>query len=394
MDSIDTRLNIAKFIAKELSQTISAEEQAELLEWVSLSELNAKEYKIIRNEIISEEWKNRYSTLNVDGEWTKFEKNNIVRSRLDIRFILKYAAVLLLPLSLILYLLMNDFLSDNYMDKLTESTNNRDISIGSSKAKLELANGEFVYLDGSSKDTIINVAYGKIVNKDNTLDYSQNGNINSNKLEYNKLTVPRGGEFSLLLKDGTKIWLNSESQLIYPPVFYGNKRQVFLKGEAYFQVAKNKFKPFIVNVNGVEVKVLGTSFNIEAYEEMNSVKTTLVEGSVSLKKGNEKIIIKPDQQAIVNKESDKIVVKNVEVYDYIAWREGMFYFNEASLEDILNKISRWYNAEIFYQNPQLKNLHFSIEVKRYESIESLLDIIESTGKVRFKIEKNIITVFE
>ena len=162
---------------------------------------------------------------------------------------------------------------------------------------------------------------------------------------YNTLTVPRGGEFALELADGTRVWLNSESTLKYPVHFTEDLRKVEITGEGYFEVAKNAGKAFVVKVNGVNVRVLGTSFNISAYSE--KVVTTLIEGKVQLQKGMDSVTLMPNQQGVWQNGEHGFEVKRVEARNYSLWRKGIFYFENTDLETILDAMARWYNVNIF-----------------------------------------------
>ena len=192
------------------------------------------------------------------------------------------------------------------------------------------------------------------------------------------------------LADGPRVWLNAESRLRYPVVFMGEERKVEMEGEVYFEVAKNREKPFIVTVNGVDIRVLGTSFNVSAYQE--EVVTTLVEGKVQLKRGDEQVVLSPNQQAIWS--DDKFKVKQVDARNYVLWKEGIFYFEDVDLERILDDMARWYNVNIFYMNSTLKKMKFSVEIKRYEDINEILRRIEQTKRVKFEIKDRTINVYE
>ena len=176
----------------------------------------------------------------------------------------------------------------------------------------------------------------------------------------------------------------------YPVALTGKERKVEMEGEVYFEVAKNKEKPFIVTVNGVDIRVLGTSFNVSAYQE--DVVTTLVEGKVQLKKGNEQVILSPNQQAIWS--DDEFRVKQVDARNFVLWKERVFYFEDVDLETILDDMARWYNVNIFYMNPALKEMKFSVEIRRYGDINEILRRIEQTKRVKFEIKDRTINVYE
>ena len=209
-------------------------------------------------------------------------------------------------------------------------------------------------------------------------------------VEKSWIVVPRGGEYQLILPDGTKVWLNSDSKLEFPNTFVGDERRVKLAGEAYFEVAKNKAKPFRVEVDRVEVVVLGTSFNIHAYDE--AVKTTLVEGAVKLNVAGKAYSLSPGFEANVDQGGVRIVKSDV--YEQIAWKDGRFVFREKRLEEVMSILSRWYDFEIFYQNAAVKDLHFTGNIPRHATINEVLKFLERTHLVHFSVVGRTVIVSE
>ena len=207
---------------------------------------------------------------------------------------------------------------------------------------------------------------------------------------YNKVEIPRGGEYALVLSDGTKVHLNSMSSLRFPVAFTTGKREVELQGEAYFEVSKTG-QPFIVNANGMQVEVLGTTFNISAYPD-EEYQTTLVNGSVkvSAEKG-ESLILKPSQQATIALGSNSIQVRTVDTSFYTSWVKGKINFKDQRLEDIMKTLSRWYDMNVVYENEKLKNIRFGCNLNRYEEITPFVKLLEKTEEVHVKIEGNTIT---
>jgi ferric-dicitrate binding protein FerR (iron transport regulator) len=209
------------------------------------------------------------------------------------------------------------------------------------------------------------------------------------KPEYNTIVVPRAAEYSVKLSDGTIVYLNSDSKLRYPVPFEKGVRKVYLEGEAYFKVSKDKRRPFIVDVKEVEVKVLGTSFNINAYEENNGVATTLVEGSVNVSSANNSVIIKPNQQAVFSK-GGSMKVNNVNVYNYISWRQGYLNFDNVPLEQLMFEIERWFDINVFYVNSELKTYRYTGAINKYYSLDKMLHIVEEVLKIKIrKKDKNV-----
>ena len=210
---------------------------------------------------------------------------------------------------------------------------------------------------------------------------------------YNTLSVPRSTEYQVQLSDGTRVWLNSESELRYPVNFVGTERKVFLKGEAYFQVAKDTVKPFRVVANGMSVEALGTGFNINAYQDDDCLCTTLVEGKVrvSYLDSHQECILVPGEQAILK--DGVIMAKQVNVDDIIAWKKGRFVFSDMPLETIAKQLERWYDVEIRFDDIVAKYYRFTGVMKRYNELEQVLGLIEETTNVRFKVEGCQVRVF-
>ena len=203
---------------------------------------------------------------------------------------------------------------------------------------------------------------------------------------YNSLEIPRGGEYSLTLADGTKVWMNADSKLRYPISFVEEKRVVYLEGEAYFEVAKDASKPFIVSTASGEITVLGTQFNVKSYKEENSIYTTLVEGSVSFRgRTNKETILTPGYQLIYNQEQGTQELKRVNVGNYISWKDNLFQFEELSLEDIMKTLARWYDVTVTYEKEELKQLQFSGNLDKYSNIESFFKLFEVGAKIEFKV---------
>ena len=214
------------------------------------------------------------------------------------------------------------------------------------------------------------------------------------KLSWNHLVIPKGNAYELELADGTHVWLNAESELSYPTRFAGEMREVRLKGEAFFDVAKNPDCPFVVRTDEVAVQVLGTSFNVSAYQSEQMARVTLVGGSVAVKaNGGEEFRIVPSEQFCYNKESRKSGIRVVDTDLYTSWVKGEYIFKDAALEEIFNKLLHWYDFTVRYQNEQLKDKRFSLVIDRKISLEQLLELISFTSDVKLeRSQGNIIYV--
>ncbi len=224
-------------------------------------------------------------------------------------------------------------------------------------------------------------------------------NVNESvaEIKYNYLTIPRGGQFSVKLSDGTQVWLNSESQLKYPKVFpKGITRQVeLLYGEAYFDVSpssENQGAKFIVHHKQQEVQVLGTEFNIKAYGDESNVFTTLVEGRVAVTSGRNRKNLRPNQQSNLNVDSGEMTVATVDVYNEISWKDGVFSFVDMPLNDIMKVISRWYDVEVVFENRDLGSVQFIGTLEKNQSIEEILSIMQSTTINSYEIKGKTITI--
>ncbi|UOE47219.1 FecR family protein [Mucilaginibacter sp. SMC90] len=265
---------------------------------------------------------------------------------------------------------------------------------GGNKAYLTMANGKIITLNGLKNGTLgtqTGVKINKV--KDGVLSYNKqdNGKDGAQELAYNTISIPRGGQYQLELSDGTKVWLNSASALKYPAAFTGNNRKVELSGEAYFEVAKDRTKPFIVSVNGMSVQVLGTHFNVMAYSDEKVVKTTLLEGAVKLSSNNQEALLKPGQQGAFNSQQPAFSVSDVDVDDAVAWKNGFFAFNNEDIQTIMKRISRWYDVDVVFSE-KFKRKNFGGTVSRFKDVSEVLHSLELTGSVHFKTEGRRITV--
>ncbi len=267
------------------------------------------------------------------------------------------------------------------------------ISPGQNKALLTLSNGKNITLANqnglvTTEDETAIVGDGK-----GALIYSPVNTVKDELIEYNTLTIPKGGIYRLVLSDGTKVWLNSDSRLRYPVAYGERERVVELEGEAYFEVAKDSSRPFRVVSAGQQIEVKGTHFNVNAYRDEPYLKTTLLEGAVSIFSGRQKVDIFPTQEGIVYSEpGHRIEVRNdADLESAVAWKNGNFYFNEENLPSIMRKISKWYDVEVVYRG-DFSSLRFNGIVSRSKDINTALAIIEAAGNVHFKIEGRIITV--
>lgn len=325
------------------------------------------------------DWKIRFSQKN--------KKRNFVK-------ILRYAAVIALPLALAVYMVYFADITQPYMQGQISA----EIKPGETKAQLYLSDGRIVDLEQQQKD-LIQETDGSVIEKDlGGLNYQAIPQTDKPEKEVGNVVVtPVGGEYQLTLSDGTKVWLNAKSEIRYPVRFTGSVRKVKISGEVYFEVAKDAKKPFIVDANDVEIKVLGTQFNIKAYPDDRSIQTTLVEGAVQLKAQGlsgkiTSVDLTPGRQADYDRFSKRVEAKEVDVERFIAWKKGKFVFEKESLDDIMRELERWYGIKVFFQSNELKEMRFSARINRYGNIDDILNKMQQTTDVHFDIKDNIIQI--
>ena len=266
---------------------------------------------------------------------------------------------------------------------------------GQYNAVLEMADGSTYQL--GEQQYSLQEKTGNQIKVDSTLLSYLPVNKRSDVLQdivYNKLSVPKGGEYRIELEDGTKVWINSASRLRYPVVFSSNSREVYLEGEAYFEVQRDVDRPFIVHSGEQKVTVLGTSFGISCYASEANDYTTLVSGKVKVdfERGKQSFMLEPGMQVAYIKESGIAIEKKVDVAEFVAWKNGKYIFNQKRLEDILSTLSRWYDFEVFYRNEDVKEVLFSGELRRFDDFSYLLRLIERTSDVKFVIDKKVVQV--
>lgn len=277
-----------------------------------------------------------------------------------------------------------DFSKDYNFAQLAEA--------GSKKAVLTLADGSKVKLHEQTEQQI-SEEDGTQITKDsaNNITYLATS-AKKAELLYNTIDVPRGGEYSLTLSDGTKVWLNAETELRYPVNFLKNKRDVYLVGEAYFEVAHNKEAPFTVHTHDTKVKVLGTKFNISGYEDQEFIATTLVEGSVQVNNLESFEILEPGYQSTVIRGQEDIDVKEVDTHLYTSWVNGVYEFENMEMEYIMAQLGRWYDVKFFFTEEQYKHIRFTGAFKKDNSFEFALDMIERIADVDFAIKGKHIVI--
>ena len=278
------------------------------------------------------------------------------------------------------------------MQKTEIKEMNHDVAPGGNRAVLTLANGSQIILDSAANGNLAQQGNTKIVKLDSGQLAYNSLNERSDDVLYNTISTPRGGQYQIVLADGSKVWLNAASSLKFPTAFTGKERKVELTGEGYFEVAKNARMPFRVAVTGMTVEVLGTHFNINAYIDESTIKTTLLEGSVKVAKSDRQLVIKPGQQAELTPNAEFIIHNSIDVDEVMAWKNGLFNFNKADIKEIMRQAARWYDVDVVYEG-NISGEKYIGKVARNTNLSEMMKILELNG-VKYRIDGRKITVMQ
>lgn len=388
---INQDFHIANLIAHYISGEITAEESTELTAWRKESADHESLFQKICNEENIAQHLSKSASFPPASGWKEVE-NRIRRDnsrKLYIK-ILSYASIVLIP---ILFVGISMKFTSPLPSPHEMTLIAHPILPGETKAILTLDNGQTIQLNRKANELLKEID-GTGVQADSTMLNYQSAQKAKKETApiYNKVETPRGGEYALLLSDGTKVHLNAMSSLRFPVTFGKGRREVELEGEAFFEVSKTG-QPFIVSMNGMEVEVLGTTFNISAYPG-EDYQTTLVTGSVKVNTDSgESCLLRPSQQAFVTSGSSSIQVRTVDAAFYTSWVKGKIHFKDQRLEDIMKTLSRWYDMEVIYASERIKDLRFGCNVDRYAEITPFVRLLEETGKVHVRINGKTITFY-
>jgi transmembrane sensor len=266
-----------------------------------------------------------------------------------------------------------------------------DVAPGGNKAILTLSNGSQIILDSAQNGTLAQQGNTKIIKTDSGKLAYKSINEKPSEVVYNVLTTPMGGQYQLTLPDGTHVWLNAASSIRYPTAFTGKERNVEVTGEAYFEVEHDSKMPFYVKVRNETIKDLGTHFNVNAYGDEPVMKTTLLEGAISIGDANSSKILKPGQQAVISGDNnDKIKIENdVDVEQVVAWKNGLFHYNNASVQEVLRQMSRWYNVQVVYEKTPTS--HLAGIVGRNINLSEAIKMLQNNG-IKCRIEEKKLIV--
>nr|WP_319569835.1 FecR family protein [uncultured Draconibacterium sp.] len=384
---IHKNIEISDLINKYIQGQCDESDIDDIQLWINESPTHEQLLEDLLTNAAVEDRQKIINKIDLDEEWGRFQSRVVFLNR-RWSSIVKYAAIFLIPIAIGSYILFQEFSSQAEVETVVE------IAPGIKKAQLILGNGERI--DLSNEEQQIEIKGKAIVAKtqNQSLSYVVSAKDDDNRaLEYNQLLTGTGEEYKLVLSDGTTVWLNSKTKLKYPTQFASNLRVVELEGEACFEVTKNANAPFIVKTGKMDVEVLGTTFNITAYNDAPTIKTTLIEGKVKIRTEgqtdeNKAVIIKPNDQAAFNTSTNDITVNTVDAQVYIAWTKGLFAFDEASLEDIMTRLSRWYDLDVSFEENEARFSKFSGRLPRFEDCNVILRMIEKTTNIKFSIEQN------
>lgn len=384
----DFDYKIVKLIQRYFADDLTPEEEQELREWLTGSPRHQEIFDAVRQgaNLENREW--IWKQTNKQQALNRFEKRIGYRRKVTVHRLLRYAAVIVVPLLAVL--------SWQWLNDEEKVLHEAPVAIqpGRMQATLTLEDGAGIPLNRISDGKLsISQSGARIHNTMNGIVYTDTVNVSGIK-SFNRLKTPRGGEYNVTLSDGTKVYLNAASDLKYPVVFDKDRREVYLSGEAYFEVAKDSKRPFYVVTNTVKIEVYGTSFNVNTHHN-NRIQTVLISGKIGVQ-GNESGLYKVIPLELVEFTSDGKFIRQekVDVLPYIAWRDGQFIFENESLEQIMNTLSLWYDIDVFYASEKLKTHKFTGHMKKYENINTILNAISKIMEVNFIIKDKTITVMK
>jgi transmembrane sensor len=406
--------DIVQLIYKYIRNDLSVAEETRLNEWLQESLKNRRFFDEVTAtghlfaEAMAREQEDKQ--VNVDDAWRRLsavglpttETHHIEPSqpaRLIRLRIVKYvvaASVTLLVISGAYLLLRPGAKQDITVTNTATQTNTHDVAPNTKAPMLTLADGTIVSLDSTQQGTLAVQGNTNVIRNANGEIVYRPAATAGGEMLYNTITVPKGSNVvSLALADGSKVWLNAASSIRYPAAFSGADRKVEITGEAYFEVAHNTSKVFKVTTGGAEVEVHGTHFNVNAFPEEREIKVTLLEGSVKVvsKVNGQRSMLKPGEQAIAVADSPITIDHSPDLEQVMAWKNGLFMFNNTGIENIMQQIERWYDVTVFYEEG-LKKWTFNGQISRYSNVSKVLEMMEATGTIHFRVEDRKIFVMQ
>ncbi len=386
---MENAFQISKLLYKKIKDELSFEEEKLLQQWVDQNQENASFYKKMLEDHTLINKLDDFELFDKAKAWSSIDKTLFKTKviELNVRKLLRYAAVLA---PFILLMAVGYYWWDQQYNALAKI--DKTFTPWESKATLILANGQKLNLQ-KEKVTTLKEGGAQLKNQEAILEYISAGDIEKiEPMVYNTLITPKGGNYRLTLSDGTEVWLNANTSIKYPVRFTDNTREVFLKGEAFFDVQHNG-KPFIVNTQETDIRVLGTSFNVFAYDNEPYTSTTLVEGSIKLSTSESEKTLVPNEQANVFTNQTEIQVKTVNTEIFTSWIKGKIEFEEESLEAVMRRLARLYDFDYEFEDNTLKDFHFTARIDNTQPISNILKMLEMTTDVHFKLKDNTIIIY-
>jgi transmembrane sensor len=390
---MDTRVRFTSLLHRYRQNQLQPEEEQELMDLAATGDYDDILYNLIE-ETIQESTGNNFTATDKDAGVAMMLNSIRKRKKLQRSTVYRKWIAVTATLALCLTGAWYYFKETKVESpKLTAVNKQRPMAPGGNHAFLTLADGTVVTLDQKVNGPIIDRSAVTVVESDSGL-LSYTASLARGHLQetgYHELHTPRGGQYQVILPDGTHVWLNSASSLRFPVRFMCNTRMVTLEGEGYFEVAKNASMPFIVNVHNMQVNVLGTHFDVMAYADEDAIRTTLLEGSVKVSGKASQALIKPGQQAVLRSSANEFTIEPADTSRAVAWTKGYFDFRSANIQTIMRQVSRWYNVEVVYPR-DIPEVSLSGVMSRRDDASQLLEILQATRKVRFDTIGNKIIV--
>lgn len=381
-----TEEQLVTYITGYCRHELTEAEWMELDEWLEEDEAHRREFDCLMAKYKAARRVGCWGAIQEEKAWNNITQQLLTTRKTRIIRWWRYAAVIfiLIGLGTVYYTLNNDTACDD--------TYAMQFAPGCHKAILRLSNGQEVNLTADTNCVLTEKNGARItVGGQEHIIYDAEGS-NREELVYNTIIVPRGGEYSLVLADGSRVWLNSETELTYPAVFSKQERHLILKGEAFFEVARDTLRPFIVESRHNRVEVLGTRFNVSAYDDLSPVKTTLLQGSVKITNGHDHLLLHPGEQAECSE--NRLESHPVDAKMIASWVYGTFEFENMTLAEITDQLGRWYDVDFLYENPVLKAITFTGAATRYKDLGFMLSMLEQLSGVRFIITGKTIRVVD
>lgn len=384
---------IVELLVKIHTGRLDAAEQAELDAWFAADARNRALYRRLSDDKYLKEQYTLFKRAEDPDGWEQMKRrmaSSVRRKLLVGRLVRSAAAAAVILAALVPVALMNDWLGTG-----AEELALQDFATGHKEAVIELENGERIVLDQTQPRSVKLLADAGVISGDSLLRYDMADESGAATGAKHTLFIPKGATNKVVvLSDGTRVWLNAGSAITFPVRFSGDERFVAIDGECYFDVTTDPERPFVVETQGVAIRVLGTQFNVMSYTDGQTVETTLVEGCVTILAANKEAVLQPGVQAVYNKDSHDIALRDVDTRIYTAWKEGVFESDNMTIESIAQVLGHWYDVEFVFEPDQARYMRFNGTLKRDKTLEFTLDRIRDTKTINYKIEHGKVIIMK